>query len=522
MKITDRQYKFARVPEVSVPRSVFDRSRRYMSASDAGWLIPFLVDEAYPGDTFNVNATIFARMATPLHVPMDNLTLDTHYFAVPIRLLWDKWEHMHGHQDDPGDSIDYTVPQIDSDTGGGFGHSSIYDYMGLPPDVNNLSVSALPLRAYQLIWNTWYRDQNLQDSLTFDPGDTDDPKERYTLQRRGKRHDYFTACLPSPQKGDAVTLSFAENPIPVTPTGTDPTWIVGGISGQTLGVNTGGGTFAHWGSGGTTSTAAWDDPELEVDVSTAAAVTINTLRQSALFQQILERDARGGTRYTEMIRAHFGVTSPDQRLQRPEFLGGGTQRVIYNPVPQTSVSTGVDKDDQQGSLAAYGTSFGDQHRFAKSFTEHCIIIGLLSVRADLTYQQGVHRMWRRESRYDFYLPGLAHLGEQPVLNEEIWADGSATDQDVFGYQERWAELRYGQSQLTSLFRSANPGSLDSWHLSQDFTTRPNLDSDFIEEDPPVDRMNAVSTEPHFWFDCGISMRCARPMPVYSVPGITRL
>ncbi len=517
------QHQFSEVPKADIPRSSFDRSHGYKTTFDAGLLIPILVDEALPGDTFNLRMTGFARLSTPIFPIMDNLWLDTHFFFVPNRLLWDNWERFNGSQDDPGDSTDFIIPVLNSTN---FVEGSLADYMGLPTTLaGGAAASSLWHRAYNLIWNEWFRDQNLQDSVTVPLGNGPDESGLFPLARRGKRHDYFTSCLPWPQKGDSVSLPLGTI-APVLGLGMD-TAQAGDVASGTV-TETGGGTTSYAFSISNqelVSKAMFTElvdgtpplePAIFADLTNATAATINQLRQAFQIQKLLERDARGGTRYTEIVRAHFGVTSPDARLQRPEYLGGGTTPVIISPVAQT---TSTDATSPQGNLAAFGTASMSNHGFTKSFTEHGVIIGLLSARADLTYQQGTDRMWSRSTRFDFYWPALSHIGEQAVTNREIFTQGTAADDLVFGYQERYAEYRYKPSKITGAFRSnAASGTLDAWHLSQDFSLLPVLDSAFIEENPPIDRVIAVPAEPHFIFDSYFSMRCARPMPMYGVPG----
>ena len=513
-------HNFSQIPSAKIPRSSFNRSHGLKTTFDAGYLIPILVDEALPGDTFNVQASLFGRLATPLTPVMDNMFLDTFYFAVPMRLVWDNWEKFNGAQDNPDDTTDYVIPTMTSTASTGYAEQSLHDYLTLPTKVPELEHSSLWHRAYNLIWNEWFRDQNLQDSVVVDKDDGPDAPTDYVLLRRGKRHDYFTAALPFPQKGPAVDIPLGTTAPLATDaanTSANLSIISTANSNQDWNMNiNGSGVLSLNGNNG------GSDPDrsdiIYADLTQATASTINSLRQAFQIQRMYEKDARGGTRYVEIIKSHFNVTSPDFRLQRPELLGTSSQRININPVAQTSETNTT----PQGNLSAYGTVMDTKSRFSKSFTEHNLIIGLASVRADLTYQQGLDRKFSRQTRFDFYWPTLAHLGEQAILNKEIYAQGSANpteDEEVFGYQERYAEYRYFPSHITGLFRSNATASLDTWHLSQEFGSLPALNASFIEDNPPIDRVIAVPSEPHMILDCYFQMITARPMPIYSVPGL---
>lgn len=504
---TTMNHDFSKVPKAEIQRSVFNRDHGLKTTMDAGYLVPVFVDEALPGDTFTLRATGFGRLATPINPIMDNMYIETFFFAVPYRLVWDNWEKFCGEQADPGDHTDYLVPT----TSGTVATGSLFDYMGIPVG-KALEWNNLHGRAYNLIYNEWFRDENLQDSIAVHTGDGPDAQADYVLKKRGKRHDYFTSALPWPQKGPSVSLPLGTQArVQSDIVGADDlsyfanshggyrlmdTTVAGIVTGSTVG-----------------STQA---KSLYADLSTATAATINQLREAFQIQKIYERDARGGTRYTEIIRSHFGVVSPDSRLQRPEYLGGGKDRININPIAQTS---STDTTTPQGNMSAFGTTGFSGHGFSKSFTEHSVLIGLACVFADLNYQQGINRMWKRQDRWDFYWPALAHLGEQAVLNQEIYAQGTAADTDVFGYQERFAEYRYKPSMVTGQMRSDAATSLDNWHLAIDFGSLPVLNASFIEENPPIDRVVAVPSEPDLLLDMFFDLKCARPMPTYSVPGL---
>jgi hypothetical protein len=532
-------HNFATTPSIDAPRSKFNRTFGHKFTMDAGWLVPFYWDSVLPGDTFNMQSTIFARIATPLFPIMDNMYVDTHFFFCPNRLIWANWRKFCGEQVDPGDSIDYTIPILsatayasDADptyplTTTAAKTGALHNYLGVPDGITgtDVDISALPFRAYNLIYTEWFRDQNLIDSPPNPTGDgPDSPStQEYFLRKRGKRHDYFTSALPWPQKGDAVSLPLGTS-APIISDG-NPVYFSDGASRQAGLSIVGGSNTLNWSNstaGATTDAEIKDGASgMVADLSTATAATINELREAFQVQKLLERDARAGTRYSEIIANHFGVNFYDVSY-RPEYLGGGSTPVNISPVVQQAPTTSGSQLGI-GDLAGYGTFNISGHGFNKSFVEHGIVMGLISVRMDLTYQEGLNRHFSHSTRYDIYWPSLAHLGEQAILNKEIYCDGSANDDLVFGYIPRYDEYRYKPSQVSGLFQNAATSSLEAWHLSQHFGSLPSLNQSFIEEDglttSVLDRCIQVSSEPHFIVDTYNQLICARPMPVFGVPGM---
>lgn len=528
--------RFSLVPRADVPRSTFVTTHSHKTTFEAGYLVPIHVDEVLPGDVHQGNVTVFCRLATPLFPLMDELELETFFFFVPARLVWTNWVKMMGERRNPSDSISYTVPVVPlSNPDSGIG--SIYDYMGIPfpgtfPGSKN--VNALPFRAYNLIYSEWFRDQNLQNYLTVNTGDGPDTTGSYVLKKRNKKHDYFTSALPWPLKGGTEISAPLQGRANIKGFGIAVGAANLGALGAGFVVETGGGTNPAWAGSYNTAQAnpnamimaavgagAGAAPDVYADLTTATGATINAIRLAFQTQRLLERDARSGTRYTELLRAHFGVFPEDARLQRPEYIGGGRTNLQTQAIPQTSATGLTGGTSPLGALGASAIA-ADQHSYTLHATEHGYIIGLANLRAPLTYQQGLHRMWTRSTRYDFYWPVFAHLGEQAIRNDEIWCDGSANDVLTFGYQERWAEYRHRPSRISGLFRSTSAGNIDEWHLAQQFGGLPALNSTFITEDVPMARILAAgagAANMHCLFDSVFKIKTTRAIPMFSVPGM---
>lgn len=572
-KIRVRGHRFSDAPAMYMKRTKFDRSHVYKTTFDSGKLIPVFVDEVLPGDTTRMSVNYFARLATPIKPIMDNIYLDWFFFFVPNRLVWEHWQNFCFEQEDPDDSTDYVIPTISAANNSENAYiGSLWDYFGLPVNTSGIlsGISALPFRGVYLIWNEWFRDENLQKSVKIQKGDTNEvlnsarsseqPSWVFTsgtnvvpglaCPPRGKRHDYFTSAFPWTQKGPGVSIGLAGTASIVDPS-PGSGYLLHSTNNELASVSAYGGDASSSGgrrvshgsgsievdrydsdystvggfagnSGATSIMSAqaasnYLGNDSYVDLDTSSMFTINSLRTAFQMQKFYERLARGGSRYTEVLRSFFGVVSPDARLQRPEFLGSFTKMVNVNPIAQTSATDDI---SPQGNLSAYGVTAAKFHGFTKSFVEHGYIFGFVCARADLTYQQGINKMWLRSTVYDFYWPTFAHLGEQAIELREIYAQGSEADTTVFGYQERYAEYRYKPSQITGKFRSSvTNGTLDKWHLSQFFKNAPTLNEEFITENPPIERIIAVPSEPEFLLDIGFRYITVRPMPMFGTPGL---
>lgn len=566
--------RFALNPtKIDISRSKFTRDSIYKTSFNVGDLIPFFLEEVLPGDTHQIRTSKSVRMQPLVSAPMDNLWLDTYYFFVPCRLVWQHWKEFNGENTQGAwiPKTEYSIPQVTAPTGG-WSIGTIADYMGIPTGVSGLSVSDLPFRAYALICNEWFRDENLLQPVNIPLDDTtvagSNGSDYITDLVKGgkpfvaaKYHDYFTSCLPAPQKGPDVMISPIEGPSPVYTSathhnnngsveplsysihnkGTSSITLDQGkfaypvIFGRYNNAIAGGSTISVDGSssgpvnrsviggnslGGQTVYDTLDVFPNNLYTSGGAATTINQLRMAFQIQKFYEASARGGSRYTEFLKAHFGVTSPDARLQRPEYLGGNRVPININQVIQQSGT--VDGSTPQGNVAGYSLTSDTHGDFIKSFTEHGYIIGLCVARYDHTYQQGLARLWSRKTQFDFYLPELANIGEQAILNKEIYAQGTSVDNEVFGYQEAWADYRYKPSMVTGEMRSQASNSLDSWHFGDDYSKLPSLSASWIQEDKSnIDRVLAVqsSVSNQLFADFYIQNEATRPMPMYSIPGL---
>lgn len=512
-----------------VPRSKFVGSWTRKTTFDAGYLVPFMVDEILPGDHMSYDVSAYVRIATPLFPMFDEQRVDTFFFYVPSRILWTNWVRMLGEQPTPSSSIDFTTPYIQSPAGG-FAANSLYDHMGIPVIGQTavgevMRINALPIRAYAAIYRAWFRDENLVNAGSNQTGDGPDNYADYIVYRRGKSHDYFTSCLPWPQKFTAPGVPISGQ-APVSGLGIQAggAWLTAGpfsvVQTPPLG------TVNYAPAAGFTQVAgnqlymqghADGAPRVFAELSQGtASVAINAFRDALAIQSLLERDARGGTRYVEILLSHFGVTAPDYRLQRPEYIGGGQSRLSITPIAQTAPTAGV----PLGALGGAGTAVG-QHRASYAAQEHGYVIGIVNVRSELSYSQGLHKMWSRSGRYDYYWPAFANLGEQAVYNREIYATGLfANDAGIFGYQERYHEYRTRYSEVTGMFRPTTTGNIAQWHLSQTFVGAPLLGATFINETPPMTRVlaaGASADNQQYLADFLIRRTAVRPLPAYGTP-----
>jgi hypothetical protein len=511
--VMDSSFNFARVPQANIPRSVFNRSFGRKQTMDASYLTPIMVDLAYPGDTFMCNLNAFGRLSTPIYPIMDNIYLEVFFFKTAIRQIWDNFKKFMGEQVDPGDSIAYTLPTVDIN---GEGVGTLTDYLGLPITTSSsCPVVSLWHRSYNKIFSEWFRSQDLTDTVDWDTDDGPDTIADYQLLKASKKHDYFTACLPYPQKGSTATDLPLGTTADVAHDAADAgiLSVYSSVNSRYDVMDTNATNLDAGGSVGVTGN------KLYADLSSATAATINELREAYQIQRLLERDSRSGTRYHEVVRSHFGIINPESIIaDRSIYLGGGKVPINMSTVPRTNDFTTT----QGADLSAFGTmSINGSIGFKHSFTEHCTVMGLALVRGDVTYQQGIPRMFNYSTRYDMYWPVFAHLGEQAVLNQEIfWTGTPATDAATFGYIGRYDEMRYKNSEVCGNFRSDAATNYDEWHLSEDFASVPTLNDSFIRDNTVtvLDRAIATPAEPQIILDMYFDYKCVRPMPTYGVPG----
>ncbi len=548
---------------IDIRRSTFDRSHSLKTSFNVGDIVPFFLDEVLPGDTFNVDTSKVVRLQTLLTPVMDNIYLDTYFFFVPNRLTWSHWKQFNGENTESAwlPQTEYEIPQITAPADSGWSVGTIADYLGVPTGVPALSVSALPFRAYALVMNEWFRDENLSDPLVVPVDDATvagvntgtfvtDVAKGGLPYKAAKYHDYFTSCLPSPQKGPDVLIPSATSgnyPVVALSTPNDISLFESGLNWMNkgtgaivtasgdygvgnIGLDNAGNTLAILSRTGSSSSPLAEvvPANLWALSSGGLGASINQLRMAFQIQKLYEKDARGGSRYIEILKSHFGVTSPDARLQRPEYLGGNRVPININQVVQQSAT--ASGETAQGTVTGMSVTTDTHSDFTKSFTEHGFVIGVMVARYDHTYQQGLERFWSRKDRFDYYWPVFANIGEQAVKNKEIYAQGpdkkdsagNVIDDQVFGYQEAWADYRYKPSRVTGEMRSQYAQSLDVWHLADDYTALPSLSDQWIREDKTnVDRVLAVtsSVSNQLFADIYIKNRTTRPMPMYSIPGL---